>query len=968
MKKSLFTFVALLAIVAGFAQNEYVNPLVGTAEHGHTFPGAIVPFGAVQVSPDTRLDGWDGCSGYHYTDNRIYGFSHTHLSGTGCSDYGDILVMPFVKKASVDNEEYSCTFSHKNEDAHAGYCNVKLDNGVFVELTAGKYVAAHRYTFHDNGKKGVVIDLTHRDKTLASGMACKDNEIFGYRRSEAWNEDQYCAFSIIASEKIQKIEFYKDDKKAKGEEIEGKNCKAIVYFPDKAESVTLYVAISAVDVDGARNNQKEIKGLDFDEVKKNAVKAWEDELGKIKVQSFDKEKMKTFYTALYHCFTSPYLYSDMDGRYRGQDGRIHEGDGEHDVYTVFSLWDTYRALHPLLNIIDKKRSADFLYTFIQHYRQGGMLPVWELSAYETWCMIGYHSVPVIWDAYQKGIHPYDVNEMLNAMVHSAKLEKLGRPQYAKYGYIPSTEENESVSKTLEYAYDDWCIAQFAKAIGNTAVYDEFIERAQFYKNIMDENGFMHAKANGGFKVPFDPTEVNNNYTEANCWQYSTYVPHDVTNYVKLMGGEKAMETFLDTLFYGDSKMTGRDQSDITGVIGQYAHGNEPSHHAAYLYNYIGKPWKTQELTRKIMTELYTSQPDGLCGNEDCGQMSAWYVFSAMGFYPVCPGNDQYVIGYPFFDKVEMSMENGKKLVVTKDTDKPYIQSVLYNGKPITVSYITYDQIKDGGMLEFKMGDKPNEKWGVGVKNTPKSEVKPSMTTVPYFSTDAKRFSDEITVAINQYQRGKIESVPASVIYYTIDGSDPTPQKGIKYTKPLTFKETTTLKAIAYNKVTGASKVVEAQYRRYEKDKNIRYVTTPDPQYFGGGQDGLIDGIRGLKNWRIGEWQGFPGDFEVVVEMDKKKDVHSVTVSCLEEVKPWIFFPSKVEVLISDDGNDYTLFGTVEGIGSEESEEVKLHDFVVKGNAAGRYLKVKAYSYGALPKWHVSAGQQAWMFIDEITVE
>ena len=964
MKKSILTLVALLTFLMGYAQSEYVNPFVGTAEHGHTFPGAIVPFGAIQASPDTRLDGWDGCSGYHYSDNRIYGFSHTHLSGTGCSDYGDILVMPFVGNPSVDPKKYSSVFSHPKEQVSPGYYSVKLNNGIQVELTAGKYVAMHRYTFLKNGKRGIIIDLTHRDKVLASSIAKQGNEIFGYRRSEAWNPDQYCAFSIIPSEKIQKIDYYKDGKLVTEKEISGENCKAVVYFPENIKTLTINVAISAVDIEGARHNQEELSGVKFD-VQKEAAKAlWNKELGKIKAESKNQEYLKTFYTALYHCFTSPYLYSDLDGRYRGQDGKIHQVENNHPIYTVFSLWDTYRALHPLLNIIDKKRSNDFLYTFLQHYRQGGMLPVWELSAYETWCMIGYHSVPVILDALVKDMHPYSTSEMLQAMVHSAKLNKLGRPEMAKYGYIPADADNESVSKTLEYAYDDWCIAQFAQKTGNTAVYNEFMERAQAYKNLMDPDGFMHAKMNGGFVTPFDPAEVNNNYTEANCWQYSTYVPHDMTNYIQLMGGDRAFEKFLDSLFYGDSKMTGRDQSDITGVIGQYAHGNEPSHHAAYLYNFIEKPWKTQEITRKIMTELYTSKPDGLCGNEDCGQMSAWYVFSAMGFYPVCPGSNQYVIGYPLLDKVELNLENGKKLVITKDKDLPYIQTVMLNGFELKASFLTYTQINNGGTLEFKMGDKPNTNWGVGNLNKPKTAVSPTITMIPYFSTDAKTFSESLTVAINLHERSQANTE----IYYTLNGNDPTPSSGIKYTDPITIKETTTLKAIAYNRVTGASKVVEATYRKFNKDKKVTYITQPSPEYFAGGENGLIDGLYGQINWRIGGWQGFQGDFEAVVDLLKNKDVKAVKINCLEDVKAWICTPSKIEVYVSKDGQNYSLFGSTNGSGISMGEDPMIHNYTVKGNANGRYLKIKVTSAGPLPNWHVSAGEQSWIFMDEITVE
>lgn len=980
MRKTLVTLLLVFAVLCCVAQSAYVNPLVGTAEHGHTFPGAIVPFGAVQLSPDTRLDGWDGCSGYHYSDNRIYGFSHTHLSGTGCSDYGDILVTPFTGTPSIDNSKYSSTFSHKNEFALPGYYRVKLDNGITAELTATKHVGVHRYTFPKNGKRGIIIDLTHRDKVLASGITHKDNEVFGFRRSEAWNPNQYCAFSLIPSEPIQKIEYYYNDQLVGEHDVRGENCKAILYFDDNVMSLTLKVAISPVDIIGAMNNQSEVSSFDFDQIKADAQLQWDQELRKIRVESKNKEYLKVFYTALYHSFTSPYLYSDVDGRYRGQDGEIHDGDNTHQMYTVFSLWDTYRALHPLLNIIDQKRTEDFLYTFLQHYRQGGMLPVWELSAHETWCMIGYHSVPVILDAYVKGIHPYDENEMLQAMVHSAKLNKLGRSEYAKYGFIPGDVDNESVSKTLEYAYDDWCIAQFAKRIGNDSIYKEFIHRARSYKNLMDDQGFMHGKINGGFIAPFDPTEVNNYYTEANCWQYSTYVPQDITGYIYSLCGDIAFDRMLDSLFYGDSKMTGRDQSDITGVLGQYAHGNEPSHHAAYLYNYIGKVWKTQELTHKILTELYTSKPDGLCGNEDCGQMSAWYVLSSLGFYPVCPGSNEYVIGYPLFAKSTIYLENGKTFTITKDKELPYIKNILWNGSPYDKWYITYDMIAQGGTLSFVMGrEKPSESY---YKRSVSDNLPHSAITedgfylpVPVFSTYKKSFSGskEISIRYRQPQCSFYEdrapgfAILVTNIYYTMDGSTPSATNGILYEKPITISDNVTIKAVAFDG-HNYSQVAEASYTKFDKDKKLTYVTKPNPQYYAGGDDGLIDGLLGKENWRVGNWQGFPGDFEAVIDLQKVKTVNSVLISTLEDVRAWIFFPQKAEVFISEDGENYQLFGTINGIGSEKSEEAKLHTFIVNGNATGRYLKIKVSNYGKMPDWHVSAGEQAWLFIDEISVK
>ena len=1000
MKKITSLLITVLAVATSFAQSQYVNPFVGTAEHGHTYPGAILPFGAIQLSPDTRLDGWDGCSGYHYSDSRIYGFSHTHLSGTGCSDYGDILVTPFIGDPSVVNEKYALSFSHKNENAEPGYYVVKFDNGITAEMTAANYVGVHRYTFPKEGKHGIIVDLQHRDKTLESSMTMKANDLVGYRRSEAWNDDQYCAFSLKTSVPAESVVYYVDDKPVNVKEIKGTNCKAVLYFPERVKEVTVKVAISAVDVEGAINNQTEVRDFNFDKVHKNATGIWNKELGKIDVSSDNEEFLRVFYTALYHCFTSPYLYSDLDGRYRGEDNRIHKVEGGHKVYTVFSLWDTYRTLHPLLNIIDQKRSGDFLYTFMNQYRQSGYLPMWELSAYETWCMIGYHAVPVVLDAYVKGIKDFSAEEMLKAMITTANLNKLGRPEYAKYGFVPGNMENESVSKTLEYAYDDWCIAMFARALGDNSIYDEYIRRAQSYKNLIDNNGFMHGRMNGGFATPFNPREVNNFYTEANCWQYTTYVPHDFTTYIEMMGGPNRMERFLDRLFNSSSEMAGRDQADITGVIGQYAHGNEPSHHAAYLYNYVGKPDKTQAMVKKILTSLYSSKPDGLCGNEDCGQMSAWYVMSSLGFYPVCPGSNQYVIGYPLFKKAVVRLENGKEITILKDSEKPYIQSVKLNNKSLTRSYITYEEISNGATIEFVMSDAPSATWGVGDGNEPVAQIdlKKRIVPVPVFSTDKSSFQDKTRIAIRvpevnlddktrkvtPEQKAK-QDKPMPVqqtkkpirvlaldnnhyeIFYTLDGRDPSPKTGIQYKEPIVIDKDVTIKAIAVDAKGHQSKVAEAHYVRYTRDKDLTYLTKPDPQYFAGGEVGLVDNLRGKVNYRIGGWQGFTTDCEVVIDLREKKPVSQVGAGCLEEQRAWIFYPQSMEVYVSEDGKNYKSFGKTT-LNVTRSEGAHIQDLVVKGKANARYVKIVIKNYGKLPEWHLSAGQQSWLFVDEVWVK
>ena len=1001
MKKPILLLIAILTAAFAFAQSQYVNPLVGTDEHGHTYPGAILPFGAIQLSPDTRLEGWDGCSAYHYSDKRIYGFSHTHLNGTGCEDYGDILVTPFLGEPSVINEKYALPFSHDQETAEPGYYAVKFDNGITAEMTAANYVGLHRYTFAKSGKRGIIVDLQHRDKTLESYMTLKARDLVGFRRSDAWNPDQYCAFSLKTSVPPTEVVYYQDDKPVNVNEIKGKNCKAVLYFDEKVKEVVVKVAISAVDMDGAINNQTEVRDFNFDRVRKQATETWNKELGKIKVESKSEEFLRTFYTALYHCFTSPYLYSDIDGRYRGADQKTHKTDGKHQMYTVFSLWDTYRALHPLLNIIDQKRSADFLYTFLNQYRQQGYLPMWELSAYETWCMIGYHAVPVIFDAYMKGMRDYPAKEMLEAMIATANLKRLGRPEYAQYGFVPGDMENESVSKTLEYAYDDWCIAMFAKEIGDKEVYNKYIRRAQSYKNILDPNGFMRGRMNGGFMTPFNPREVNNFFTEANCWQYTTYVPHDFNTYIDLMGGPKNMEQFLDRLFNSSSEMAGRAQADITGVIGQYAHGNEPSHHAAYLYNFVGRPDKTQQLVKKILVNLYSSKPDGLCGNEDCGQMSAWYVFSAMGFYPVCPGSNQYIIGYPLFDKATITLENGKTLIISRNNDKPFIQSVTLNGKALNRSYITYDEISKGGELAFTMGDKPSDTWGRGKEKEPVMRIDPAVNIVPVpvFSTDKVSFQDQTRVALRvpkvvdeELKRkskdtkpnldNKVRIAPQDErsilsspkmenehyeIFYTTDGREPSTKTGIHYTGSILVDKDMTIKAVAVDAKGRSSQVAEAHYIRYTRDKDLTYVTKPDPQYYAGGDAGLVDNLRGKVNYRIGGWQGFTTDFEVVIDLRETKKFTEVGAGCLEEQRAWIFYPRGIEVYVSNDGKDYTLFGK-KNIDVPRADGAHIDDFTVNGKGNARYVKIKIQNYGKMPEWHISAGSQAWLFVDEVWVK
>ena len=730
MKKTLILLLIAFATGANAQKDytQYVDPFVGTGGHGHTFPGPTFPFGMVQLGPDTRLSTWDGCSGYHYSDSVIYGFSHTHLSGTGCSDYGDILLMPTTGTPKFTSKEYSSTFKKSNEKASVGYYSVVLDNKIKVELATTIRSGLQKYTFPKSSSSNVILDLNHRDSLVEGEITVTgDNEISGLRHSHGWAENQYVYYVIQFSRPFKKFGIVKGKSVQDGaRSVAGKVLKAYVSFEtQEGDVIYVKVGISAVSVDGARRNlEAEQKGWQFDELVSATKAAWNKELGKIDLESTDRSVTRTFYSAFYHAMIAPNIYQDVDGQYRGRDLKVHTTK-DFNYYTVFSLWDTYRAEHPLLTLIDKKRSSDFVNTFITEYEQGGRLPVWELSACETNCMIGYHSVPVITEAYMKGVTSFDANKAFDAMKHSAMEDRNGLKDYKEYGYIRYKSDHENVSKTLEYAYDDWCIAMFAKKLGKTDDYNVFIKRAQNYKNLLDvQTGFMRPKQES-FKPNFDPYEVDHNYTEGNAWQYSFYVPQDLSGQMALMGGRGKLATLLDSVFNTSSVLRGHAQDDISGMIGQYAHGNEPSHQIAYEYDYVGEPWKTQSMIRRIDNELYRDQPDGLSGNEDCGQMSAWYVISALGFYAVCPGGDQYAIGSPLGDKVTVTLENGKTFTVKANNNTKgnvYIQSAKLNGVNYTKSYLTYNDIASGGVIEYEMGATPNKAWGSSETDVPVTKI------------------------------------------------------------------------------------------------------------------------------------------------------------------------------------------------------------------------------------------------------
>ena len=956
--KILFLLLLLLPSQV-YAQRDltrYVNPFVGTGGHGHTFPGAIVPFGMVQLSPDTRLTGWDGCSGYHYSDSVVYGFSHTHLSGTGISDYGDILLMPTVGKPKKD---HTSRFSHKYERASPGFYSVLLeDDNIIVELTATARAGMHRYVFPTTNEANIILDLAHRDRVIDSGLKIEGQTVLGWRRSRAWARDQVVYFAIEFSQPFTGHE--SDD------------LHASFRFEARTETpILVRVGISAVSAEGAlRNLRAEINHWNFARVQKDATAAWNRELSKITITGGTDAQLTNFYTGLYHAMTAPNIFMDVDGQYRGRDFKAHKAT-DFTNYTVFSLWDTFRAAHPLYTIIDTKRTRDFIKTFLVQYEQGGRLPVWELAANETDTMIGYHAVSVIADAAAKGIDGFDLKKAFAAMKHSAELRHYGLGPYIDRGFIGTEDERESVSKVLEYAYDDWCIAEVARMLGAEEDQRRYLARAQSYKNVFDtQTGFMRPRTNGGWTEPFDPREVTFHFTEANAWQYTFFVPQDVNGLIDLMGGRAKFGRKLDQLFEAESRTTGREQADITGLIGQYAHGNEPSHHMAYLYNYAGQPWKTQFRVRQIMDQFYKPEPDGLIGNEDCGQMSAWYVLSAAGFYPVTPGSTTYAIGTPLFPEVKFNLENGKSFrIVANDVSEKniYIQFAVLNNWPYRKSFIDHSDLMKGGQLVLQMGPRPNPNWGAGPGNEPVSRITgAAITPVPVIKSAGQTFKNKTTIAVQPIGT-------RATIRYTMDGSEPN-ARSPRFTKPVAIDRTTTVKAIA---IQGGrmSRIATAKFHRIPHDWKLTLHSKYSSQYTGGGDFALIDGIRGTTNWTSGAWQGYWGkDLVAVVDLGKLQTISKLGAGFLQEAGSWIWMPRTVDFELSLDGTNFVpvlsiLNDIPDGSNPALNVGTLAKDFVKDiTRQEARYVRIKAVNFGKIPAWHPGHGGQAWIFVDELIIE
>jgi predicted alpha-1,2-mannosidase len=951
--------------------HEWVNPFVGTGGHGHTYPGATRPFGMVQLSPDSRLTGWDGCGGYHHSDDTLYGFSHTHLQGTGVSDYGDILFMPCTQFADAEawRDRYKSHFSHDREAAHAGYYEVVLDDHeIRAELTTTERVGVHRYTrLNPRDSITLMIDMSHRDALLEYSIyPLDDSTLVGHRVSDNWAEEQHVYFAARFNHAFEWLDAV-SEVRVTGQEADGTLLQEVEYVPVFAaafgavDTLVARVGLSFVDIQGALANLKaEAPHAQFDQYKSEAEAAWDEQLSRILVEGGSDAERETFYSALYHVCTTPNIASDVDGRYRGTDLAIHKLKPGETHYTIFSLWDTFRGLHPLLNWLEPGRSKDFIRTFLRMFVDGGKLPVWELAGNYTGCMIGYHAVPVIADAWTWGIRGFNPTLALEGMIHAARRPELGIPAFASRGYIPMEVEHESVSKTLEYAYDDACIANFARRIGQDSLADIFAHRGLHYRNLFNpKTGFIQPKRGGAWLENFDPTEVNFNYTEANGWQYNFFAPHDVAGHMELMGGEEVYLARLKEMFESSSETSGREQADITGLIGQYAHGNEPSHHMAYLFNHVGRPDLTQKYVHQILRTLYSPEPDGLSGNEDCGQMSAWYVWSAMGMYPVNPGSDIVELGQPMFNRILVKPAGASSsLKILKKGQGEFVQQASVDERRLG-TFVTKSDLQSGSRLIFKMRDEKGN-WGVAPEDRPVHKLE-STTFVPVPIVESPRAfrGPSCTVHFQAPCEGCVVEGRFTDLY---DIHRPLPDS-ITITRSI---------SLALRTVTPdgrRSPEIVHEVNRVAHNFEVVSLTPFSAQYAAGGDQALVDGIVGASNFKTGDWQGtFGEDVEAVIDLGAVQAIRALSLGALRDIRPWIFFPESVKYSISMDGQNWEEIAVVGHEEDDKDESVVVLRFNWKGRAAARYVKAEAKSFGLLPDWHLGAGNPTWMFLDELQIE
>lgn len=973
----LLPLLAVLITSPAHAQldraRDLVNPFIGTGGHGHTFPGACVPNGLVQLSPDTRTSPseWDGCGGYHYSDSVIFGFSHTHLNGTGCADLCDVLLMPTTGR-SLSANDYASRFSHTDEHASAGHYAVHLlDDDIQAELTAAAHTGVHRYTFSKGAQARLVIDLAHRDKLLAGYVEpISPTEVVGERRSSSWARDQHLFFCMRFSRPMTMGEHGYFLNSMSDDVAPLKRAQRVVLdFGRSSEPLVIKVGISAVSIEGARANMDaEVPGWDFDAVRKQAADAWNAKLSKVEVEGGTRAQQRIFYTALYHCYIVPSVFSDVDGNYRGMDGQVHHAD--HPVYTVFSLWDTFRALHPLMTILEPGMTNDFIRTFLLHYQQGGKLPVWELWGNETDCMIGYHSVSVIADAYMKGIRGFDAELALKAMVASASSDDPGAVAFRTRGFISSEDGSDDVSRTLEYAYDDGCISHMAEAMRNQPSWDKatadrldsvaltYKRRASNWANLLNpHNGFVQARRNGGFIRNFDPFEVNFHYTEANAWQYRLFAPQDIDHAIELHGGKAGYAQHLDDLFSAATTTTGREQPDIAGLIGQYAHGNEPSHNMVYLYDRVGHPEKARALAKRIMDEFYHDAPDGLIGNEDCGQMSAWFVMSALGLYQIAPGiDDRYDFGYPLFDKAVIHMPDGRSwtmgvLPAAKDgKQQPTGKVAQGEGIPDCVHHA---QLVRGGAFWYNADRTPRlleaDLLPGNSPATPTTDTRSA--SAPVIDASGATFTSTMEIKVE----GK------GTCTFTDDQG--------RHTCPMNTPFTVDRTATVTVDWSDHYAPVTAHFTRIDGQRTVKLESTYANQYAGGGDQALVDGLQGGPDLRSAEWQGFQGqDVVATVDLGTVRTLKRAGLRVLQDQHAWVWYPSEVTFAWSMNGRQWSTATVQNTVDRKADGAMTTELWAPPIGTKARYLKVVAKNAGPCPDWHPGKGGATWIFADEILTE
>ena len=970
---ALFIGLQLSAQDAEWTSVKDINPFIGTGGHGHTHPSAQAPFGMIQLGPNTRYDGWDGCSGYHYTDSAMYGFTCTHLSGTGVSDYGDLLMLPY---STPTKEGDHIKFFKEDEHAQAGYYACILDDGTRIEATAGERIGKLRLHYPPNSSPGIMVDLNFRDRVLKQDFSALGNGKFeGRRISEGWAREQhfYFGFEVFpAPDSVWKL-------------------SPGVYWlalPDGTVNAEVSIGMSGTSEEGAwKNYHGESAERDFEEIFTETQDKWEKELAKSKVKSALPNQRAIYATALYHAYSVPNLWSDVDGSYRGQDNVIYR-DTVNRHYTVFSLWDTYRTAHPLYTITQPERTQEFVYGMLDMYKQRGRLPIWELAGNETDCMIGYHSVSVLADAIAKGYHT-DTALTLEAMRATAEMDVFGLGAYQESGFLSIEDESESVSKTLEYAYDDACIAWTAQRFEDWNTYMAYDQRSSAYRSLIDpESGYVRPRTNGDFYSPYNPREVNNHFTEANAFQYSFSPVHDIEGWMEVLtnfrGGREnwnnlprkkqkllvksrhdVLEDLLDGLFYASSHTTGRDQADITGLIGQYAHGNEPSHHIAYLYNATNNPRRTSYWVHRILGSQYQNAPDGLSGNEDCGQMSAWYVMASMGMYPLVPGKPEYQISTPWWDAIHLELPNGKELDITVEDVGTYIMD-YDRGESLETPifqkrYFTHDELLEGGQWKVKRGDELSD-WGkvhryaTKMKNpTPPAPI----VRVPRTFTGTAQVEIIPTGQYDLWQYHSYENVK-----WKKD------RKG--RVRIGTAYDNGFVTAITPHFGYG-NHVARAVFSKRDDNLEAAWVVGhPSGQYTAGGPQAMVDGITGDTDWRKGHWVGVQGhDATLEINLKKSKQVQTVHVGILKDIRAWIAAPQKVEVQVLYEGDDqWHFFGAMEMDNPLGQEEAVRHDVVLSNPRTDlvKAIRITYINAGRLQDWHPGAGYQSYFFTDEVRLE